>query len=338
MAQSVAAWESRIETVIRQCRPYNNISEIQRKMPKDFFDPIDAEELVGWIRKGFRENPPGMNPKRDLLFTAMDMAAVASDKDKYAPLVALWGETTWDVYRQLRKPAEPGRLILYKLYNEGAVIRAPGLCIGIDIVLPSRDDRAGPGLAELLDALFISHSDRDHYDPQSSLVTGLEKAGKPVIVAKDDETVAVGGVLKSGRVAGLEWTSFRGGHLNGRFSSFYHFKIGDWSILHSGDNTAWLAPESPLLRNVDIFFLKPESVYVVDGKWQGGVQTAMEESLRKLRPRLVIPHHLLEVGHRLDAYGHDMGIRLRNQVPEGTRVQMLQWGESLSFSFQRKTM
>jgi hypothetical protein len=84
--------------------------------------------------------------------------------------------------------------------------------------------------------------------------------------------------------------------------------------------------------------IKPESVYVVDGKWQGGVQTAMEESLRKLRPRLVIPHHLLEVGHGLGAYGHDMGIRLRNQVPEGTRVQMLQWGESLSFSFHRKTM
>ncbi len=60
------------------------------------------------------------------------------------------------------------------------------------------------------------------------------------------------------------------------------------------------------------------------------LQAAMEETLGKIRPRIVIPHHLLELGHGLGAYGHGMGLKLHSQVPQGTRVQMLHWGESLA--------
>jgi hypothetical protein len=96
--------------------------------------------------------------------------------------------------------------------------------------------------------------------------------------------------------------------------------------------TAWMDfAETNYAQGIDIFFLKPESIHVVDGERKGGIQAAMVESLSKLKPRLVIPHHLLELGHRLGAYGHDMGLRVRTQVPPGTPVQMLHWGESVDF-------
>jgi len=67
-----------------------------------------------------------------------------------------------------------------------------------------------------------------------------------------------------------------------------------------------------------------------NGHRKGGVQDAMEETLQQINARLIIPHHLLELGHGLGAYGHDMGFRLCQQVPEDVNVQMLNWGETLT--------
>ena len=332
-------WESLLQTVIHQSKPYNNLEQILPKMPGGFFDLIDAEGLVAWIEKGFKENPPAKNPRRDLLFTALDVAAIASEKDDYSPLVAHRIETTRRVYRQLQERAPADGLVLYKLYNEGTIIRAPGVCVGLDIVLHPKNNDLVPGFVKILDGVFISHSHGDHFDKRSRLVPALKKAGKLVIMPKNNESVALGNVLKTGKVGTLEWAAFRGGHISPwlYFSNFYHLKIGEWDIVHSGDNTTWMEyAETEYARDVDIFLLKPESVYtevvrnlILDGEHRGGIQAAMEESLLKINPRLVIPHHLLELGHGLGAYGHDMGIRLNDQVPDGARVQMLHWGESL---------
>ena len=58
-------------------------------------------------------------------------------------------------------------------------------------------------------------------------------------------------------------------------------------------------------------------------------QQAMEEILHKIKPCMMIPHHLMEFRvHDFEwIYGHEMGMRLKKKVPEGVRVQMLQWGE-----------
>jgi hypothetical protein len=88
--------------------------------------------------------------------------------------------------------------------------------------------------------------------------------------------------------------------------------------------------KSEYAKNIDIFLLKPESTYAREGRPRGGDQEAMKETLDSIHPRLVIPHHLLELGHGLDAYGHDMGIRLHKQAPSGVKVLMLQWGETVT--------
>ena len=102
--------------------------------------------------------------------------------------------------------------------------------------------------------------------------------------------------------------------------------------MHSGDNTRWMTfAKSDPARDVDILLLKPESLYLTQGTSDGinNLQAALKDSLATMRPKLVIPHHLLELGHGLGAYGHGMGLRLYGQVPAGTHVQMLHWGESI---------
>jgi len=50
--------ESKLQQVRSQASPYNNVNEVLDKMPNEFFNTIDADELVKWIETGFNANPP----------------------------------------------------------------------------------------------------------------------------------------------------------------------------------------------------------------------------------------------------------------------------------------
>jgi L-ascorbate metabolism protein UlaG (beta-lactamase superfamily) len=333
-----------IKLVQERAGSYDNVDEVCAGIPDGFLDAIDANALVDWIKRGFEENPQNRssarNPSRDLLFTALDVAAIASAESQFAPLVEYRIETTRKVYSQLKNNLPPqSGLVIYKLYNEGTILRSRDVTIAIDLVLHPENGELARGFAEMVDGLLVSHVHGDHYDRGSQLYPELEKAGKPLILPELDESVPLGGILKSAKIENAQWTAFRGAHLSLRFSSFYLVEVGRWKILHSGDNTIWMDfARSEFAKDVDIFLLKPESIYIEPGEeenwsWPGDMQEAMIDTLREIRPHLVIPHHLLEFGgHSLGAYGHDMGLRLYQQVPDGVEVQLLHWGESLHFN------
>jgi hypothetical protein len=344
--------ESMLLQVRQYASPYNNVDEVQEKMPDGFFDKMDGDKLVEWIENGFRTNPPGtgINHQRELLFTAMDVAAIAGEKSvrnrgiqdpaylrafdlDYSPLVKLRIESERKILKDMKKLAPGKDIVIYKMYNEGVIICAPGICFGVDIVLHPENYHLASDYAKLIDGLFITHNDEDHFNPDSPLNAELRKINKPVILHEPNISVPLGGILTSGKLGNMEWAAFLGGHINLRFSSFYLFRPGDWKILHSGDNCVWLNfASSEYAKNLDLFLLKPESIYVENGRRKGGIQDAMKETLRKINAKVIIPHHLLELGHGLGAYGHDMGFRLFQQAPEGVNVQMLNWGETLKLS------
>ena len=330
-----------IEQVIDQTEPYERgvsykdftVGAIVESMPANFFDGIDADGLAGWAEQEFARLPRDAGRERDRAFLALDIAAIASEAREFKPLIEQRKRTTREVYRQIESARPATQVTLHKLYNEGTVIRGPGSTIGVDIVLHPDNDDLSAGFAKLLDALFISHVHGDHNDQASTLHSELKKAGKPIILPKDNDAVPIGGVLDSGTIGTAVWTALRGRHVQiDRPSSFFHFKLGGRTIAHSGDNTRWMGfASSEFAKNLDVLMLKPENLYLHQDTAEGiqHLQAAMEESLGKIRPRIVIPHHLLELGHGLGAYGHGMALKLYSQVPEGTRVQMLHWGESL---------
>ena len=323
--------QSTIQKVHSLAAPYNNISEISSKIPSDSFDKIDSKEIIQWIKDGFKKYPPGKNSIRDLLFTGLDVAAIAGEKEKYISLYQYSAQCTRDVYHALESsiPSDD-HLIIYKLYNEGTILSASDICIGIDIVLENQNDDLAAGFAQKLDALLISHSHGDHFDTRSQLHAELKKANKPIVITDDQPSAALGDKLLSGQIGNLKWISFKGGHVDLNFSSFFLLTIADkWKVIHSGDNTRWLEfAKSEYANNIDVFLLKPESMFS-GREGHTGIQEAMIETLQRIHPRYVIPHHLLELGHGKDAYGHDMGLRLSQQAPSGVDVVMLQWGEAL---------
>ena len=331
-----------IEQVIDQTEPYTRgvsykdftLAAVAGAMSGNFFGGIDAAGLAEWAEQEFARLPRETSRDRDRAFLALDIAAIASEAREFAPLIEQRKRTTREVYRRIESAAPATQLTIYKLYNEGTIIRGPGATFGVDIVLHPDNNDLSAGFAKLLDALFISHVHGDHNDQASSLHSELKAAGKPVILPEDNDALPIGGILDSGTIGTAEWTALRGRHVQiDRPSSFFHFKLGNRTIAHSGDNTRWMSfASSEFAKDLDVLMLKPENLYLHQDTADGTnhLQAAMEESLGKIRPRIVIPHHLLELGHGLGAYGHGMGLKLHSQVPQGTRVQMLHWGESLA--------
>jgi len=322
-----------IQKIMQTAAPYNNLFEISAKMPPHFLDPIDPNEIVEWIEEEFKKNPPGDHPRRDLLFIGMDAAALAGEKEKYASLYRYNDLCSRSVCDALEKAVPTDDLLMYKLYNEGTILCTSNVSIGFDIILDSQDNDLAVRFAKRLDGLFISHRDGDHYDYKSSLLGEMKKAGKPIIIVDDQPAAAIGEKLSSGRIKDLEWIAFKGGHINLNYSSFFLLTIGKkWKVIHSGDNTRWMDfAESEYAKGIDLFLLKPESMFGESVK-HVGIQEAMTETLRKIHPRFAVPHHLLELGHGVNAYGHDMGLRLDKQAPPGVKIVRLQWGESYTFT------
>lgn len=320
-------WSNVLTEVIPKASPYNVLTNVTERLPEGYFVGFDAESLIAWIEQGLQCHPPDEGRRRDAFFLALDIAMVASSQESYSPMVSHRIDTTRGIYRMLEKSDTGEDLVIYKLYNEGTIIQAAGVSFGVDIVLahPENDDLA-PHFAEGLDALFVTHEHKDHYDHH--LAEEFRKQGKPVIVAKDDSSVPLGSATSSGTVRDIRWTAFRGAHVSMRFSGFFLFKVGEWSILHSGDNTRWIDfADSDYAKELDVFLFKPESMYAGSGQ-DHDIQEALEETLERMRPRFLIPHHLLEIGHGMYAYGYDMAVRLYDQASSGTEVKLLHWGES----------
>ena len=315
-----------IKQIINDIKPYDQINKIKEKVSPGFFQSNNAEKLVEWVKDGFYFHKNINDTDRAQYFYGLDLAAVASDSQKYLPLYQLKIESEINVIYDLISSVHQDELVLYKLYNEGLIIRTRNLCVGIDIILSPENNSIAGLFADCLDGLLITHSDWDHYDTQSELIPSLKNKNKPVILPADDSLTDFGGVLDSGSIKDLEWTAFKGGHLDRRFTSFFLIKIKNWRILHSGDNTTWLNfVNSRYAQSIDFFFFKPESI-----------ELSIEEMLERIHARYVIPHHLLELTHNLNAMGHDMGLRVISQAKNNSKVIMLQWGEKLSLSSDKR--
>jgi L-ascorbate metabolism protein UlaG (beta-lactamase superfamily) len=319
-------WCSLLAATIPKISPYDQLADASEKLPPDYFSSIDTYSFLKWIERGFQYYPPSEGRKRDALFLALDLAGISSLSNRDSAMREYIASVMRSAYRTLETAPVSQDVIVYKLYNEGTIIKAPGICIGVDIKLDTSNYELAPGFARMLDALFITHNDIDHYD--LTIKKEMEKENKPVILARHVDTMSPGQLIDSGTLKGMQWFTFEGAHLNMAFSGFFKFKIGEVTILHSGDNTRWTDfVNSEYARNIDVFLVKHEYVYGNTDQF-ASIHEATRDTLDKMKPRFVIPQHLLETYfHGWSAYSYENGIRLYDQVPSETKVQMLHWGE-----------
>jgi L-ascorbate metabolism protein UlaG (beta-lactamase superfamily) len=321
-----------IDEAIKQGGQHKAAKSLAQKIGTDFFADRDPHDLVRWVEQGLKATNLHDFDKRKTLLTGLDLAVIIDQHNEFRHVLDHRVRTTRKVFEHIRN-TKPQGLRLYKLYNEGVVLRNPSITVGIDIVLDPRNRYLK--VEEVCDILFVSHEHSDHYD--NWLVDEMKRLDKPVIFPNDDETISVNELLKDGKFKSLDWSAYKGVHVGTKFSNFFVLEIEEKKIVHSGDNTRWLKfCESEASKNIDVLLFKPEALFLDDetnlmaeksGKERHRV--ALEETMKALNAKIVIPHHLLEIaGHNIHGYSHNVGFRARPYLPQGTDLLALHWGES----------
>ena len=128
----------------------------------------------------------------------------------------------------------------------------------------------------------------------------------------------------------MRWTCYKGWHWSNQvYSGFFLFEIGGKRIVHSGDNTRWLAfSRLEASHHLDLFLFKPECLRDDEAP----DRTALErwaEVVQRMSPKRVVPHHMIEIGHGLGAYSHQVCRLTRDLTPLEIPVSPLLEGENL---------
>ncbi|MBR1576396.1 MAG: MBL fold metallo-hydrolase [Bacteroidales bacterium] len=149
----------------------------------------------------------------------------------------------------LRSPRPSGdELQAVKLYSSGYVFRTREACIGIDICYAEGlyDGEGREELADLLDAVYVTHAHGDHYD--IPLLKLMLQKGKAVVAPS---TMARHLTAESGEKylwedSHLDPVPVHGVALTQAYMSaqgdepclLYLIQIGDWRLAHVGDNSS----------------------------------------------------------------------------------------------------
>lgn len=359
---------SNLQKIVEMREPGEQVGSILTcvdAVDANYFRALDSNKLVEWIDLNFKQNPPvyGRDTTREILFTALELALCLIEKKtsgtSYYP--GLWTHNIRRLealHEEIVRRGKPDRgVIVYKLYNAGFILVAKDTILGIDCLIdfstldPEHKRHFSsahlvPGYADLLDGVLVTHNHSDHWD--KTLEAELQKRGKLFHLVTYDTAAPFGALTDSGEIARAPFAAFKGGHrdVTQTLSGYVRVDIGEQKILHSGDNAFWTAKtpdndqyidwtDTDYAQNIDAFLIKPQVVFIED--WlQTGVKphslSAMEKVLHALRPKMLIPHHLMEYGHRIWALSHSLGFALEELRHKETRLQMLHWGESVILS------
>lgn len=250
-----------------------------------------------------------------------------------------------------RADRQSGRIVAWQLYNDGVVLRAGGVTIGLDVVVMPRAFGwpEPPGLADeladLLDVLFVTHGHEDHFDP--SLVRCCLRRGKPVLLpgplARD---VGPGpnlhAVSNDWRIdlRGLEIVAREGCHVWRETAAelpLAYFEIacpGGFRFIFGGDVDYTRGFESTPGRRIDLLFLpwrSPNERFEDGHEAQiGTTLDAARIALERVAPAALMYEHLAEFEHVYNGFpaSYDIAVNLKRRLPVPS--ELLFWGEKIA--------
>lgn len=237
------------------------------------------------------------------------------------------------------EPPKSGVEII-QLYNCGTILRTKDFCIGIDIVSTRHvwgvnwkiPDKISINLAEKLDLLLVTQRLPDHLD--IDIVHQMLRRDKDVVVPQEDKDLISSqcqGIMPSGNL------EFKFGKTN--------FKINASRALHSFDGGRKITQ-----RNYELKFNRKKILFLADHDYtefldfSGKVEVlfakigelnldfspieARKLLLKKVQPKLLIPTHIAELGHPVEAgqgsYDNVLGWLRDAEV----NYRMLSWSEN----------
>ena len=278
-----------------------------------------AQELtVEQIRTILLDNPPnGGNPViREETILALDNT-LKNDASRGSPSVSnFYYQMMNKVNTELSETVEKGAAI-WMMYNHGFVIKTLNNVFAFDLV-DGYSSWPGKLPAELLaqiDVLFYSHNHADHVGNGNIQASVMNRGGYVVIPLFSpiigNTPVAAGDSIN---LLGLEINAYNGFH--NEASRIYEVTTSSgFKILHTGDNGS--LEYLPEVDNLDVLLLNA---------WVG--VGGMRNSINKLKPDVMIPGHIQELGHPYpgNRVPYEWAFAVDDvQIP--AQVQVMAWGE-----------
>lgn len=145
----------------------------------------------------------------------------------------------------LKSPRPTGsEMQVVKLVSSGYIFRTKDACIGIDIMFNQAYGSTDyvNDVASYLDVLYVTHPHGDHYD--TKLLEAVCNRGKTIVMNSQIVSPTSGQViiwnedhLSPTLIQGVANTRAISGNQGDTPCLIYHITIGDWTIVHLGDNS-----------------------------------------------------------------------------------------------------
>lgn len=267
----------------------------------------EADVLLDLVDRTLQAYPPTPSPsvERRLALTALDAVLHQTRNDDSPELHAFLDTRIARVLAEMDAPAPENGLELWKLYNDGFVVRSRSLTLGFDLCgtrgsrtfIPDSLMRA---IVRRCDALFISHRDPDHAD--RTVVALAAEAGVPVYGPEDFQDDRFTPVrredfgtmdlpIRDGRTVRVQPLP---GHQDGLQNNIYVVTFPEGTTFaHCGDQ--YLKEDMAWLGTVAEKMARPLDVLVIDC-WAMDLQ----ETILGFKPRTVVFGHENELGHSID--------------------------------------
>ncbi|HEX9934071.1 MAG TPA: sugar-binding protein, partial [bacterium] len=281
------------------------------------------------IHDSLLENPPNTgNPVlREQAILDLD-DILKSDSSRTSQMVSMFYTSMIEkVNNEIKANVVKGASV-WMMYNHGYIVKTPTVTFAFDLVdgYSSWSRQLPADLLKRIKVLFISHNHGDHYD--ASVVNAIINNGGYVVVPSENSYLGNVGMSpgQALTLSGLDIHAYNG--LHGEMPSrIYEVNCPNGlRILFTGDNQT--SETLPQVEDIDVLFLNAW----VNDSGVGTPVAGMRNSLAKLKPKMMIPGHIQELGH--DYKPGDPTGRVIYQwafevddVPVDSKVQVMAWGE-----------
>lgn len=297
-----------------------------------------AEEILNNVDATLLAYPPSAKPSeaRRLAFTALDAVLHETRYDNSPLFHAFLDKRLQRVADQLKQPARSG-LSIYKLYNDGFIVKTKKLTVGFDICGNRKGVKVIPDamlkeFTEFCDVIFISHRHEDHAD--LLVVKFASEAGIPVYGPADFECEGFNilnpsgpenKVLKARNGYELPVLVIPG-HQVKLLNNIYVVTLpGGKTIAHFGDQD--LEADNEMVFGAPALMKKRLDIMIING-WN----PYLEATVKSFNPRVVLSGHENEMFHGID---HREALWLTQYKFDTLAFPMpaytLVWGESFRY-------
>ena len=257
------------------------------------------------VDKALKENPPvtGNGTARRLALYNVDAVFPNTIFDKSEPLMDYMKSRIQNVIDGLKAP-QVADMTIYKLYNDGFIVRTKSVTVAFDMVMGSTyqliPNELMAQLVDLCDIMFLSHMHRDHVDP--GVVKMFTDRGKQVVAP--DEALPENKEIthfRKEQIADLSINLPKAklsirvlpGHQEELQNNIYvittpenltFVQTGDQ---YHGEDVPWIATVKNHIPKVDVLLINC---------WAMELKTHVDG----FSPKLVITGHENEMGHTID--------------------------------------